>query len=360
MNDFRRQWADVGGDVMRAVAAAGESGWYILGEQVRSFERNLAAYWGTRHAIGVASGLDAIEIALKASGLRAGDKVLTTPMSAFATTMAIVRQGGIPVYCDTDERGLIDLDEAREALRAFPEIRFFVPVHLYGFAIDPGKLTTFIEEFSLTCIEDCAQSIGATALTGRAAATSFYPTKNLGAMGDGGAVLTNDEDLAKKIRLLRDYGQSAKYVHAEMGWNSRLDEVHAAILDQALLPRLDRWTARRREIAARYLAGWRHDAVKPMGAKSGDACWHLFPVLTEHKASLLAHLRKHRVGFGEHYPRVIPDQPAMREAFFATFGDIPRARCIAAGEVSLPIHSYLSDDEADRVLAVIGEWRPEP
>ncbi len=351
---------------MAAFDAFGASGWYILGGRVRTFEAALAALWGQPEAVGVASGLDAIEIALRAAGLKPGDRVLTTPLSAFATTLAIVRCGGVPVFCDTDAAGLLDLDEARAALRAMPGIRFFVPVHLYGFPLRPAGLRALIEEFGLVCIEDCAQSIlatrdgAATGTTGVAAATSFYPTKNLGAMGDGGAVLTGDTGLAERVRRLRDYGQSAKYRHTELGWNSRLDELHAALLEAVFLPRLEAWTERRREIAARYLAGWPLESVRPLPAPDGDAapCWHLFPVRTAagNKASLVQWLRAEGVATGEHYPILIPDQEALRGTNFACFGSFDRARRLAEEEISLPIHPYMTDGEADTVLDALRRW----
>lgn len=358
MNDFGRLWAETSEDVHRAVEETGASGWYVLGEQVKAFEANLAQCWRATHAVGTASGLDAIEIALRACGVQPGDKVLTTPMSAFATTMAIVRLGAIPVFCDTDSNGLIDLSEARSTLLAIAGIRYLVPVHLYGFPLEAAKLKALIEEFSLTCVEDCAQSILACSLTGHAAATSFYPTKNLGALGDGGAAITNDPSLAVRMRRLRDYGQSAKYVHAEVGWNSRLDELQAAILNHAFLPRLAGWTARRREIAARYSRGWKRADIRLAKDVATEACWHLFPIYTDHKASLIVHLRATGVGCGEHYPIVIPDQPAMRDVNHAVYGDLPNARRVAGQQLSLPIHPYMTDAEVDRVLEAVEMWTP--
>lgn len=366
MNDFGRQWEDVRKDALRVFDGVGQSGWYVLGDGVRQFETALSGYWGIRETVGVASGLDAIEIALRAAGLQHGDRVLTTPLSAFATSLAIVRSGGIPVFCDTTEMGLIDLDEARAALRAMPGIRYFVPVHLYGFPLDAVALRALIDEFQLICIEDCAQSIGATTggratgATGIAAATSFYPTKNLGAMGDGGAVLTADAGLAAKMRILRDYGQSSKYRHTEIGWNSRLDELQAALLNKVFLPRLAGWNERRQQIAGRYLDRWSSTRVQPLASESGASgewrpSWHLFPtrVPAEEKAFLLRWLRDNGVLAGEHYPLLIPDQKGLTGVNSVCFGSLDRARSLAAGELSLPIHPYMTDVEVDQVLDVL-------
>ncbi len=160
-HDFKRQWEDVREEAVDAFLKVAQSGWYILGAEVREFEAALAEYWGTRHSVGVASGLDAIEISLKILGCRPGDRVLTTPLSAFATTLAILKLGAVPVFVDTDERGLIDLDRCRDLLARRSDIRFFVPVHLYGHALDVGGLRRLREEFGLNVVEDCAQSIGA-------------------------------------------------------------------------------------------------------------------------------------------------------------------------------------------------------
>ncbi|MCU1293708.1 MAG: hypothetical protein JWP08_2558, partial [Bryobacterales bacterium] len=244
LNDFRRQWLDIQKDATAAFRSTAESGWYVLGRYVKEFESQLAEFWGLGHAVGVASGLDAIEISLRAVGCQPGDKVLTPPVSAFATTLAIVNLGAIPVFVDTDDYGLVDLDAAEQALRSDASVRFFVPVHLFGHALNLDRLGSLAREFGLAIVEDCAQSIGAewrgraTGTAGMSAATSFYPTKNLGGMGDGGAVLTNDNELANRIAVLRDYGQSAKYQHSVIGYNSRLDELQAALLSRAGLPRL--------------------------------------------------------------------------------------------------------------------------
>jgi dTDP-4-amino-4,6-dideoxygalactose transaminase len=372
MNDFERQWQDTREDALRAFARVGESGWYITAQELAAFEQALAALWTLRHCAGVASGLDAIEIALKALGCRPGDRVLTTPLSAFATTLAIAKLGAIPVFVDTDGFGLLDLDRCAQLLTRRPEIRFLVPVHLYGNALDLEKLAGLKERFELTVVEDCAQSILAahqgaltndqgslTGTVGQCAATSFYPTKNLGAMGDGGAILTNDAGVDGRVRALRDYGQSARYRHDCVGYNSRLDELQAALLHRAYLGRLAGWTARRREIAGRYLAGIRNPKVRPIGAPAGShSCFHLFPVTVEPdgKPQFLEHLKQNGIGSGEHYPVAIPDQKAMAQIPHEVADNCANARRIAAAEVSLPMHAYMQDEEVARVLAACNGW----
>lgn len=367
LNDFRRHWAVIKDDASAAFEATAASGWYVLGREVKEFEAELGRYWGLSHVVGVASGLDAIEISLRVLGCSPGDKVLTTPVSAFATTLAIVKLGAIPIFVDTDDRGLIDLDAVETVLRADSSIRYFVPVHLFGHALNLEQLQRLSAEFDLALVEDCAQSIGAnwharaTGTAGAMAATSFYPTKNLGAMGDGGAILTNDEELARKAAVLRDYGQSAKYHHSEIGYNSRLDEIQASLLRRAALPRLAQWTARRREIAARYLAEIVNANVGlSRDPAPGGSCWHLFPVTiaADRKSCFMGELKSRGILTGEHYPRAIPDQTALAGSMFQIApGGLPRARTFCSSEVSLPIHPYLNDDEVSQVIEAVNCWR---
>jgi dTDP-4-amino-4,6-dideoxygalactose transaminase len=365
MNDFRKRWLETREETLRAFEDVCESGWYITGSQLKAFEEALAAAWGLSYCAGVACGQDAVEIGLRALGCRPGDRVLTTPLSAFATTLAIARTGAIPVFVDIDRFGLIDLEQCEEVLERNPEIRFLVPVHLYGNAIDLERLRQVKDRFDLRVVEDCAQSIGATyegmptGAVGQVAATSFYPTKNLGALGDGGAVLTGDEELLRSVHSLRDYGQSAKYHHDCVGYNSRLDEVHAAILHHAYLHRLPAWTARRRQAACRYLHGLSNQAVQPLGVPAGaQSCFHLFPVIVDppRKRAFMEHLERWGIGHGEHYPIVIPDQKAMAEIPHEIAMDFPVARRLAAGEVSLPMHPYLADDEIASVIDACNAW----
>jgi dTDP-4-amino-4,6-dideoxygalactose transaminase len=366
MNDFERQWSDTRDAAIAAFTAVGESGWYVLGREVREFEEALAKYWGLSYAVGVASGLDAIEISLRVLGCKQGDRVLTSPISAFATTLGIARIGAVPIFVDCDAFGLVDLDMARSALESDPSIRFCVPVHLYGHAVDLEKLAAIQEDFECTIVEDCAQSIGAThrgqptGSAGEMAATSFYPTKNLGAMGDGGAVLSKVERYAASARVWRDYGQSAKYHHEVAGLNSRLDELQAALLHRVYLRRLSCWTQQRRSIAASYAAGISNPAITIMGAPPhSKSSWHLFPVLVEpaRKQDFLRWLQLNDIAGAEHYPVPIHEQPVMEGIEFRVVGNLETASRICRSEVSLPIHPYLTADEVNRVMEVCNGWR---
>jgi dTDP-4-amino-4,6-dideoxygalactose transaminase len=355
-NDFARQWAEVRDDALAAVERVGASGWLVLGEEVTAFESELAQWWGMPFAVGVASGLDAIEIALRCAGIEPGDRVLTTPLTAFATTLAIMRLGAEPVWCDVGSSGGLDLDQALNAFRNDPSIRGSVPVHLYGHPLDPAGLAA-LTDAGIAVVEDCAQSAGArrdgrpTGTVGAAAATSLYPTKNLGAMGDGGVILTADAELAARARCMRDYGQARRYEHVEVGLNSRLDEMQAAILRSAMLPRLSRWVARRGEIAGRYLSGLESTGLRPIVADGGESANHLFPVqvVDGDPAQVSQGLADHGVGVGRHYPFVCPDQPAAAGRGRA-LGPLSSARALAARELSLPIHPHLRDDEVERVI----------
>lgn len=357
-NDFVRQWQDIRDDALDAVDRVGRSGWLVLGEEVRTFEEELAAWWGVPFVVGVASGLDALEIGLRCAGVSLGDRVLTTPLTAFATTLAIVRAGAEPVWCDVDESGGLDLERAAEALAEDPRIRAILPVHLYGHPLDAAALGRLADQYEVALVEDCAQSAGAvrdqapTGAVGAVSGTSFYPTKNLGALGDGGALLTADPDLAERARSLRDYGQKSRYDHRELGLNSRLDEVHAAVLRSALLPRLDGYLARRRQVASRYEEALAGSGLRPIGPAGGDSARHLFPVevLERDPAAVERELRENGVAVGRHYPFVCPEQPAVK-GIGVSRDPLRLARRLAERELSMPLHPYLEDDEVDAVIA---------
>ncbi len=366
LNDFKAQWEEIRSKALAAVDRVGRSGWLILGSEVEAFESDLAQYWGLSHAIGCGNGLDAIEISLRCMGLEPGQKVLTTPLSAFATTLAILRAGGVPVFVDTERNGLMDLNAAEAALQKDPGIRFMVPVHLYGHALPLQRLEYLRDRYELRIVEDCAQAIGARShgrpvgKVGQMSATSFYPTKNLGAMGDGGAILTDDSELAQRARGLRDYGQTAKYVHSELGLNSRLDELHAAILRDALLPVLARGTERRTAIASAYMKGIRNESIQILPVPEGSqSVWHLFPVTVpaDRRSSFMAFAKERGIQTGIHYPRLITDQDALIGAgTLHVSGMLEQSKALCASEVSLPIHPYLSAAEVDRVIDCCNAW----
>jgi dTDP-4-amino-4,6-dideoxygalactose transaminase len=356
-NDFASQWDEIGEDALAAVDRVGRSGWLVLGDEVTTFEREFADWWGVPHAVGVGSGLDALEIGLRCAGVESGTRVLTTPLTAFATTLAVLRAGGEPVWCDVTDSGGMDLDRAEQALDADASIGVILPVHLYGHPLDPARLERLALEHDVIVIEDCAQAAGAsrdgrsTGLAGLAAAVSLYPTKNLGAMGDGGVLLTAHEGVADRARRLRDYGQAGRYEHAEAGLNSRLDELHAAILRTALLPRLDAWLERRREIAARYTDALGVGFLRPISAQGGGSAQHLYPVevIDSDPTAVAAALSARGVIVGRHYPFLCSDQPAV--AGVGSKADpLEVARRISEREISLPIHPFLEDLEVEAVI----------
>ena len=359
LNDFTRMWAEVGSQAEEAFAQVGRRGWYVLGQEVAAFETALASYSGLEHACGCANGLDAIELGLRAQDLRPGQPVLTTPLSAFATTLAFLRAGGRPVFVDVDEDGLLDLELAEQALRAQGDLRAMVPVHLYGRSLDLDRLEALKEGYGLLMVEDMAQTVGATwkgrpvGSVGPLAALSFYPTKNLGCLGDGGAVLGHDRELAERCRALRDYGQTSKYVHAELGMNSRLDEVQAAVLHHAMLPRLEGWTRRRRELARLYAEGITHPKVL-LPTPCEESVWHLYAVRADDREGLRRHLAARGIQSAVHYPLLISEQQALRGV--PPSPPTPNAARLARTVLSLPIHPYLSDAEAALVVDAVNEW----
>jgi dTDP-3-amino-3,4,6-trideoxy-alpha-D-glucose transaminase len=353
--------------VSSALETAGASGHYILGPGVTAFEEQLARFSGCRHAVGVGNGLDALHIGLRAAGCVPGQKVLTTPLSAFATALAVMQAGAIPCFVDVDEDGLLDLDLVEAALASGAGIDFLLPVHLYGRAVPLRRLSTLAKQFGVRIIEDCAQAIGArhegipVGTVGIAAALSFYPTKNLGCIGDGGALLTNDDALAEQARALRNYGQGSRYRHDIIGLNSRLDELHARILSAALLPRLPAWNQRRVEVAQAYCRGIANPALATPAFDGPGPVWHLYPVLVQQgqRDAFQKHLEARAVQSAVHYPRLITDQAALASyGKLEILGPLERARAFATREVSLPIHAYLMDAEIDAVVEACNSWRP--
>ena len=296
-------------------------------------------------------------------GIKPGDRVLTTPLSAFATTLAIIGAGARPVFVDTDDSGLIDLGLCESFLRHNADVKFFVPVHLYGHSLNLEHLRELRDRYGLRIVEDCAQAHGASwngiacGSIGQIAATSFYPTKNLGALGDAGALLTNDGALESSARVIRDYGQSSKYVHETLGLNSRLDEIQAAILHDAFLPRLDDWTRSRRSTASAYLEGIRSVNIRFMqGAEDSRSSWHLFPVASTgiDRDELRTRLHAADVATGVHYPSLITEQPALTRLTAPEVATpLEKSTRIARTQLSLPVHPFMTDGEVSAVIRAV-------
>lgn len=350
-------------DVRAAVARVIERGWFVLGPEVEAFEHEFAEACGAKHAIGVGNGTDAIALLLKASGVGAGDEVLVPAMTAAFTGLAVLMTGARPVFVDVDERTLTIDPELCEAAIT-PRTRAMVPVHLYGQAADLEALAGIAARHSLAVVEDCCQAHGATArgvpvgTRGAGGAFSFYPTKNLGALGDGGAVITNDDAIADRVRRLRNGGQSDRYMHVDPGVNSRLDEVQAAVL-RVRLRQLPAATARRRALAARYRAVL-PDSLMSIEERDAGHVYHLFPVRSPHRDALQSHLRDAGVDTLIHYPVALPDQPAFaaaREEQQRESGSQAPPCPIAARAgrelLSLPLHPGLADADVSRVAAAV-------
>ena len=362
MNDFQADGAELVEAQLAAVARVLKSGWYVLGKEVEAFESSWAQLCGVPYAVGVANGMDAIEVGIRAAGIEPGAEVITTPMSAFASVLAVIRAGCVPVLADIDSStGLLDPDSAARCVS--PRTRAIMPVHLYGHVADMGRWMELCSSNDLMLIEDCAQAHGArwegavAGSLGTFGAYSFYPTKNLGTPGDGGALVTRSAPLAESARILRNYGQTVRYHHPYLGLNSRLDEVHAAILG-VRLGTLEAWTARRRAIAERYFSGLDSPAVKPLArpAHAENHVFHLFVVLCEERDRLARHLSQAGIESLFHYPLSIHHQEPCREVRTdpAGLGNAERhaARCI-----SLPCHPHLADEEVDRVIEAVNAFR---
>jgi dTDP-4-amino-4,6-dideoxygalactose transaminase len=359
MNDFVRQVAPMRAELEAAFARVLDSGWLVLGKEVEAFEAEFAKFVGAPHVVGVGNGMDAIELSLRALGIGAGDEVITTPLSAAYSALAIVMAGARPVFVDIDPERMT-IDPERIAAAVGPRTRAVLPVHLYGQPADMTAIEAVAVRHRLAIVEDCCQAhLAASAARpvgtiGVAGAFSFYPTKNLGALGDGGAVVTNDRALAERLKRLRNGGQSDRYHHLEPGINSRLDEMQAAIL-RARLPRLRGWTERRRVLAARYRQRLAGAAVTaPVEVDRGHV-YHLFVVRHERRDALQAHLLRKGVETLIHYPLPIPRQPAL-----AALGP---AECTVASRtceaiLSLPLHPALRDDEVDEVAAAVHAFEP--
>lgn len=361
INDFRRIPADERQALNAVAAEVIGSARFILGEQVTAFERAWAGWCGTSHAVGVGNGMDAIEIGLRAAGFGAGDEVITTPLTAFATVLGCLRAGVTPVLADIDpESGLMDPASAERCVG--PRTKAVLLVHLYGQIRAADRWKAFCSSHHLDLLEDAAQAHGAESggrragAIGRWAAYSFYPTKNLGGIGDGGALCTDDAGVARRAAQLRNYGQTDRYHHAWAGLNSRLDEIQAAFL-RVRLTRLSETTNRRREIAGYYHAHCRSQRVNLLAPpeESGGHVYHLFVVRTRERAAFQSHLKEYGIQSLVHYPvcahRHLPGQHLRRDPKGLRLAERFSEEC-----VSIPCHPYLTAGEVERVVAAVNSF----
>ena len=354
--DLKRQHEALRAELMDAAARVLDSCRFILGPEGRALERELADLCGARHGVGTGSGTDALLLALKAVGVRPGDEVITSAFSFVASATTIVMAGATPVYVDI-EPDTLNLDPARVERAITPRTRAIVPVHLYGQVAAMDALGDLARARGLAIVADAAQAVGASyagrpvAAWADATTLSFYPTKNLGACGDGGMVLTTRDDVAERVRLLRDHGSTRKYTHVELGGCSRLDELQAALL-RVKLKRLPEWNERRRAIARHYdtaLAGL--PLVLPVERPPARHIYHQYTVRSAKREALAAALAGLGVGTSIHYPSTIPAQPLFSQP--NADRDVPVATQAAAEVLCLPCFPELLDPEVDRVVDAI-------
>lgn len=376
MLDLRRQYASIKDDVSAAVERVLTTQYLIGGPELDAFERESAAYLGVNHCVGCSSGTDALWLALAAAGAKSGDRVITSPFTFFASASSITRCGATPVFADIDP-ATFNLDPAAvaQAITTSGDAKAIMPVHLYGQCADMDAFNALGRQHGAAIIEDAAQAFGATwrgkkaGSLGRAATFSFYPTKNLSAAGDAGAVTTNDTELAAHVRRLRNHGSRERYYHEEIGWNSRLDAIQAAVL-RVKLKHIDDWNARRREVAGRYESLFAASGLTKLNAMSADAkapiallqtrpeafhIYHQYVVRAHRRDELRAFLSQHSIGSEIYYPVPLHLQQSFAYLGYKA-GDFPESERAAGEALALPIFPELRDDEQQRVVAAIAEF----
>ncbi|RIH87280.1 dTDP-3-amino-3,4,6-trideoxy-alpha-D-glucose transaminase [Calidithermus terrae] len=344
-----------------AVGRVVSSGWYILGSEVEAFEEEYAAYVEARHCVGLANGLDALYLALRAMGVGPGDEVIVPSNTYIATWLAVSYVGARPVPVEPEMLSY-NMDPARVEAAITERTKAILPVHLYGQPADLDPLLEVARRHGLWLLEDAAQAHGArykgkrVGAHGDVVAWSFYPNKNLGALGDGGAVTTDNPELADRIRVLRNYGSRVKYVNEVKGVNSRLDPIHAAAM-RVKLAYLDEWNERRRALAAYYLEALRGTGLTlPQTAPYAEHVWHIFAVLSPERDALQKHLAERGVGTLIHYPIPPHLQAAYRDLGYKQ-GDFPLSERIHAQELSLPLGPQLRREEAEYVVEAVRSFR---
>jgi len=355
---FDRMHALIRNDMLNAFSRVYDYGWFIQGREYEAFCKEFASYCGAAHCIGVANGLDALSITLKALGIKSGDEVIVPSNTFIATALAVSNINARIVLVEPDEKTFNLIGKGLEEAIT-PATKAIIPVHLYGQAAGMDEIIKIANKYSLYIIEDCAQAHGAVykgkpvGTFGIAGCFSFYPAKNLGALGDGGAIITNDENLAQKTACLANYGSSGKYKHILKGCNSRLDEVQAAFL-RIKLSHLDDYVKERNNIAKNYLTRINNPKIiLPQIGQYRNHVWHIFAVLCETREHFRDYLSKNGIGTVCHYPIAICDQ----EAYLGdNFPKTPLAQSISAKEISLPLFNGMTDEEINYIINIINEY----
>jgi dTDP-4-amino-4,6-dideoxygalactose transaminase len=356
MVNLKAQYAEIKEEIEQGLAETFANCSFILGPNVHAFEQEASAYLGVKHAIGVASGTDALHLALLAEGIGAGDEVITTPFTFIATAEAIKYVGAKPVFVDIDPKTFnINPDAIEQAIT--PKTKAIIPVHLFGQPADMLRISKLCEQYNLKLIEDCAQSFGAsldgkqTGAIGHAGAFSFFPSKNLGAYGDAGMVVTNSGESAAMIRKLRNHGSDVRYYHDAIGYNSRLDEMQAVVL-RAKLKRIDHYNRARRRVAHRYSELMMDlPILEPYEDGIGVHVYHQYTLLSDNRDKIMAALQENQIACAVYYPVPLHQQ----NVFKAECKDVrlPVTESVAARCLSLPVCPYLDEDSIDKIVSVI-------
>lgn len=355
MHNFKKEYKYFQKDVDQAIKKTLNSGWYILGKNVENFEKNFAKYIGVKYCIGVANGLEALQISLLSLGIKQGDEVITVSNSAVATALAITNIGAMPVFVDIDDYFHIDPDKIEAKITK--KTKAIIPVHLFGQIVDIEKILKIARKHNLKVVEDACQAHGVSykgkkaGSFGDIGAFSFYPTKNLGTYGDGGAITTNSKEIHEKCKMLRNYGQINRYEHELKGINSRLDEIHAAIL-LAKLPKLKKLLKKRNDIAKIYIDNLKNiEEISPPKARSNSFhSFHLFVIMAANREGLQNYLKSKGIETIVHYPIPIHKQKSFKE--FSRF-KLPKTEEYSKKILSLPINPFLSNNEILKICKEI-------
>jgi dTDP-4-amino-4,6-dideoxygalactose transaminase len=358
MLDLKTEFLDIEDEVISAVVRVLKSTRYILGPHVTGFEDALRRYYDTRHAVGVASGTDALYLSLAALGIGKGDEVITTPFTFFATVESIILMGASPVFVDIDPVSM-NIDAARIEERITPRTRAILPVHLFGLPCGMDEIVRVAKKHGLHIVEDCAQSFGAsykgkkTGTFGDTGCFSFYPSKNLGCYGDGGAVITGNDALHEKITMLRNHGSSAGYVHEKIGFNSRLDEIQAAILS-IKLKKVDEKNAWRRRLAALYTSLLKDRVICPHEPEGFSSCYHQYTIRSPRREAIREALHGQDIASVVYYPIPMHLQKPIHVYGYAK-GALPHAERAANEVLSLPIYPGMKEEDVRGVSEVISK-----